>query len=51
LKAIPDLPISFEVFSDDLAGMEREARKIAGWGKNAYIKIPVTILKEKVLPP
>ncbi len=42
LKAIPDLPISFEVFSDDLGGMEREARKIAGWGDNVYIKIPVT---------
>lgn len=42
LKAIPDLPISFEVFSDDAAGMEREAHKIAGWGENAYIKIPVT---------
>lgn len=42
LKAIPDLPISFEVFSDDLAGMEREARKIAGWGRNVYVKIPVT---------
>ncbi|MFA4955728.1 MAG: transaldolase [Candidatus Methanoperedens sp.] len=45
LKAIPDLPISFEVFSDDLAGMEREARKIASWGENAYIKIPVTNTK------
>lgn len=42
LKAIPDLPISFEVFSDDFSGMEREARKIAGWGENVYIKIPVT---------
>jgi transaldolase len=45
LKAIPDLPISFEVFSDDLPGMEREARKIVGWGKNVYIKIPVTNTK------
>jgi transaldolase len=45
LKAIPDLPISFEVFSDDLPGMEREARKIAGWGKNVYIKIPVSNTK------
>ena len=45
LKAIPDLPISFEVFSDDLPGMEREARKIASWGKNVYIKIPVTNTK------
>ena len=45
LKAIPDLPISFEVFSDDLAGMEREARKIGSWGNNVYIKIPVTNTK------
>ncbi|WFN36787.1 transaldolase [Methanomicrobium antiquum] len=45
LKEIPDLPISFEVFSDDLSGMEREARKIAGWGDNVYIKIPVTNTK------
>ena len=45
LKAIPDLPISFEVFSDDFSGMEREARKIAGWGNNVYIKIPITNTK------
>ena len=42
LVAIPDLPISFEVFSDDLPEMERQARKIAAWGKNVYVKIPVT---------
>ncbi len=51
LKAIPDLPISFEVFSDDLPGMEREARKIAGWGKNVYIKIPVTNTKGESTAP
>ena len=45
LKAIPDLPLSFEVFSDDLPGMEREARKIGSWGNNVYIKIPVTNTK------
>jgi transaldolase len=45
LKAIPDLPISFEVFADDLIGMEREARKIGSWGNNVYIKIPVTNTK------
>jgi transaldolase len=45
LKAIPDLPLSFEVFSDDLHGMEREARKIGSWGNNVYIKIPVTNTK------
>jgi len=45
LNAIPDLPISFEVFSDEENGMEREARKIASWGENVYIKIPVTNTK------
>lgn len=45
LKAIPDLPISFEVFSDEFAEMEREARIIAEWGENVYIKIPVTNTK------
>jgi transaldolase len=42
LKQIADLPVSFEVFSDDLEGMERDARIIAGWGKNVFVKIPVT---------
>jgi transaldolase len=51
LKAIPDLPISFEVFSDDFSGMEREARKIGGWGDNVYIKIPVTNTKGESTAP
>jgi transaldolase len=42
LQAIPDRPISFEVFSDDFADMERQALEIAGWGDNVYVKIPVT---------
>lgn len=42
LAAIPDRPISFEVFADDFDGMERQARKIASWGPNVYAKIPVT---------
>lgn len=42
LTEITDLPVSFEVFADDFDGMEREARKIACWGNNVYIKIPVT---------
>ncbi|MEW6682301.1 MAG: transaldolase [Nitrospirota bacterium] len=42
LQAIPDRPISFEVFSDEFAEMERQAMEIAGWGKSVYVKIPVT---------
>jgi transaldolase len=42
LAAIRDRPISFEVFSDEFAEMERQAREIASWGSNVYVKIPVT---------
>jgi transaldolase len=42
LQAITDLPISFEVFSDEIDEMARQARKIAAWGPNVYVKIPVT---------
>jgi transaldolase len=42
LQQIPDRPISFEVFADDEAEMERQARKIARWAANVYVKIPVT---------
>lgn len=42
LTAIPDRPISFEVFSDEFSEMERQAREIASWGSNVYVKIPVS---------
>jgi len=42
LAAIPDHPISFEVFADDFDEMERQAREIGTWGDNVYIKIPIT---------
>jgi transaldolase len=42
LAAIPDRPISFEVFSDDFVEMEHEALAIANWGENVYVKIPIT---------
>lgn len=42
LEQITDRPISFEVFSDDLAEMRAQALEIASWGSNVYVKIPVT---------
>lgn len=42
LDAIRDRPISFEVFSDEIAEMERQAREIARWGDNVYVKVPIT---------
>jgi len=42
LSVVRDRPISFEVFADEFGEMERQAHKIAGWGSNVYVKIPVT---------
>jgi transaldolase len=42
LECVPDRPISFEVFSDDFDEMRRQALKIASWGENVYVKIPIT---------
>jgi transaldolase len=42
LNAIPDRPVSFEVFADDLGAMESQARVIASWGANVNVKVPVT---------
>jgi transaldolase len=42
VRAIPDRPISLEVFSDEFAAMDAQARRIASWGGNVYVKIPVT---------
>lgn len=47
ITAIPNLPISFEVISDDLESMEKEAQKIASWGENIYVKIPITNTKKE----
>jgi transaldolase len=47
LTSIKDKPLSFEVFSDDFAEMERQAMEIAGWGDNVYVKIPVTNTKRQ----
>jgi len=42
LEAIPDRPISFEVFADEFIDMERQALEIKTWGENVYVKIPVS---------
>ncbi|MGB7281768.1 MAG: transaldolase [Candidatus Acidiferrum sp.] len=42
LSTIKDRPISFEVFADEFSEMEEQARYIASWGENVYVKIPVT---------
>ncbi len=45
LNTIKNKPISFEVFSDDINEMEKQAEKIACWGENINVKIPITNTK------
>ncbi len=51
LAEIRDLPVCFEVFEDELRGMARQAREIAGWAENVFVKVPVTTTRgESTLP-
>jgi transaldolase len=47
LVSIKDKPLSFEVFSDNFAEMERQALEISSWGENVYVKIPITNTKQE----
>ncbi len=51
LAAIPDRPVSFEVFADEFDEMERQALEIASWGRNVNVKIPVTNTKAQAAAP
>ena len=51
LNIIENLPVSFEVFADDLYDMERQARIIASWGSNVYVKIPIMNTKGEFTSP
>jgi transaldolase len=51
LEAVPDRPISLEVFADDAVDMESQAVKIASWGDHVYVKIPVTNTKREFMGP
>ena len=42
LKICKNKPVSLEVFADDYKSMKEQAIKINGWGKNVYVKVPVT---------
>ena len=51
LKIAPELPLSLEVFSDDLKEMESQARIISSWGKNIFVKIPVMNTQRRFTGP
>jgi transaldolase len=49
VAAVPDRHISFEVISDDISEMVAQARVIAAWGDNVYVKLPVTTTRGEPL--
>src|ERR1043165_1558505 len=49
VAAVPDRHISFEVFSDDITEMTAQARLITTWGKNIYVKLPVSTTRGEML--
>jgi len=51
LDLVPDRPVSFEVFADDLATMADQAREIASWGQNIYVKVPVSTTEGEFCGP
>ena len=51
LKLAPELPLSLEVFSDNLEEMESQARIISSWGKNIFVKIPVMNTQRRFTGP
>ena len=51
LRVVTDLPVSFEVFSDEFPEMREQAFKLADLGPNVYVKIPVTNTKRASAAP
>lgn len=51
IAAVPDRPVSFEVFADDFNSMIRQGYTIASWGDNVNVKIPVTNTKGEFAGP
>jgi transaldolase len=51
LEVVSDRPVSFEVLSDDFDDMERQALKVASWGDNVFVKIPVMNTRAEISAP
>jgi transaldolase len=51
LGTVTAKPLSLEVFSDEFPEMRRQALRLASWGANVYVKIPITNSRgESALP-
>ena len=46
---ITNKPVSCEVFADDINNMIQQGNQISKWGRNVYVKVPVTNSKGKFM--
>ncbi len=46
---ITNKPVSFEVFADDIKNMIIQGKQISKWGKNVYVKVPISNSKGKFM--
>jgi transaldolase len=51
LDKIPDRPVSFEVCADEPSEIERQARRLASWASNVFVKVPITTTRGEPLTP
>ena len=51
LEAVPDRPVSLEVFADEFREMIRQAKVLAAWGRNVNVKIPVSNTRRQFSGP
>lgn len=51
VAAIPDVSVSFEVFSDDFDTMEKEAKILAAFGPHVFVKIPIMNTQQESAVP
>lgn len=51
LERIDTYPVSFEAFADDTGELRRQAKLIASWGENVYVKVPITTTSGEPLAP
>jgi transaldolase len=51
LEAVDEHPVSLEVCADEPGEIRRQAARLAGWGSNVFVKVPITTTTGEPLTP